>query len=139
MYELIKEVITSKSYELTDMLKKIDTLWVEGKIDEPQRDELIQLARENANPEESKPEVTARLTKLEFDVKTLDERVKKLEGGGGVSPEPGPEYPEFVLGKSYYKGDKITYAGEHYECIYTDGMPCVWSPTDYPDGWKKVA
>ena len=94
MYELIKEVIASKSYELADMLKKIDTLWVEGKINEPQRDELIQLARENANPEESKPEVTARLTKLEFDVKTLDERVKKLEGGGSVSPEPGPEYPD---------------------------------------------
>lgn len=138
MYELVKEVIASKSYELTDMLKKIDTLWVEGKIDEPQRDELIQLARENANPEESKPEVTTRLTKLEFDVKTLDERIKRLEDGGSVSPEPGPEYPEFVIGKFYYKGDKITYDGKHYECIYADGMPCVWSPTDYPSGWREV-
>lgn len=138
MYEVIKNVIDSGDYELVDMLNKIDKLWIEGKLTEDQRNELITLARENADPEESKPEVTARLTKLEFDFKTLDERVKKLEGGGSVSPEPGPEYPEFVLGKSYYKGDKITYAGEKYECIYTDGLPCVWSPADYPDGWKKV-
>lgn len=55
-----------------------------------------------------------------------------------VDPSPEDQYPEYVVGKSYYKGDKITYGGERYECIYTEGLPCVWSPTDYPAGWKKV-
>ena len=28
MYEIVKNVINSKTYELTDILTKIDTLWV---------------------------------------------------------------------------------------------------------------
>ena len=32
-------------------------------------------------------------------------------------------------------GDKITYNGKKYECIY-DG--CVWTPDAYPAGWKLV-
>ncbi len=56
----------------------------------------------------------------------------------GVDPSPSEEYPEYVVGKSYYKGDKITYSGEKYVCIYNDGLPCVWSPADYPAGWEKV-
>ena len=55
-----------------------------------------------------------------------------------VDLSPEDQYPEYVAGKSYYKGDKITYGGERYECICTEGLPCVWSPTDYPAGWKKV-
>lgn len=32
MYEIIKSVIQSGRYELTDMLTKIDTLWVQGSL-----------------------------------------------------------------------------------------------------------
>lgn len=32
MYEIVKNVITSGQYELTDMLKKIDTLWLQGGV-----------------------------------------------------------------------------------------------------------
>ena len=39
-----------KNYELTDMLIKIDTLWVQGSLMEQQRTELISLARQNADP-----------------------------------------------------------------------------------------
>lgn len=37
MYEIVKNVIMSKRYELNDMLKKIDTLWVQGDITEEQK------------------------------------------------------------------------------------------------------
>ena len=30
MYEIVKNVINSKTYELTDILTKIDTLWCRG-------------------------------------------------------------------------------------------------------------
>lgn len=36
---------------------------------------------------------------------------------------------------AYNTGDKITYNGKHYECIF-DG--CVWNPAEYPQGWKEV-
>lgn len=45
MYDIIKNVITSGSYELTDILKKIDTIWLQGTLTEEQRTELIDLAR----------------------------------------------------------------------------------------------
>ena len=32
MYEIVKNVINSKTYELTDILTKIGTLWVQGSL-----------------------------------------------------------------------------------------------------------
>ena len=34
MYEIVKNVIESGQYELTDMLKKIDTIWFQGTLDD---------------------------------------------------------------------------------------------------------
>ena len=50
MYEIVKNVISSKRYALVDMLKKIDTLWVRNDITEEQRKELVALAQANADP-----------------------------------------------------------------------------------------
>lgn len=44
MYEIFKNVINSKEYSLEDILKKIDTKWVQSEITDEQRDELITLA-----------------------------------------------------------------------------------------------
>ena len=41
MYEIFKNVINSKRYNLDDMLKKIDTFWVQGDITEEQKNELV--------------------------------------------------------------------------------------------------
>lgn len=53
MYEIVKNVIASGRYELADMMKKIDTLWVQGDISDSQKAELEKLATENA-PEQKK-------------------------------------------------------------------------------------
>lgn len=45
------------------------------------------------------------------------------------------EPSQWASGVSYQIGDKITYNGEKYECLLAN---CVWSPTDYPSGWKKM-
>lgn len=51
MYNIIKLVIQSKQYDLTDILHKIDTIWVQSSITDEQKEELETLARENADPE----------------------------------------------------------------------------------------
>ena len=48
MYEVTKNVIRSGSYELTDMLGKIDTLWLQGSLAEGERLDLIAMARAKA-------------------------------------------------------------------------------------------
>ena len=127
MYEILKEVITSKRYELTDMLRKIDTLWAQGDLDDEQRTELIALAQGNADMTQ---EVNV-LTKIE----ELEQRVRALETG---NTEPGEAYPDYVVGKWYYNGDKITFEGVKYKCIAPDGAVCTWSPTEYPTYWELV-
>lgn len=129
MQKIIEKVIESKNFELSDMLKKIDTLWVQGSIDDAMRKILSDKARNNANVQSS----IDILTKLE----ELDKRIKALEEAG--KEEPTEDYEEYVAGKWYYAGDKIFFEGKNYVCIAPENIACVWSPTEYPAYWEEIA
>lgn len=146
MYGIIKPVIERKNYELTSILKKINTLWAENELSDEQREELIELARENADPKNSYATLEKQVDSLFENMgkmgKTLTEVLKRLVAleGGEVEPEePTEEYPPYVQPSgahdAYKFGDKITYNGKKYTC-QKDG--CVWTPDDYPQGWKLV-
>ncbi len=129
MYDIIKSVIQSRRFELSDMLRKIDTLWVQGNITDEQRTELINLARENADPEMSN-DLAAR-------IEDHERRLRTLEGGGTVPPTS--EYPEYQPNRVYVKGDKVMFKGKKYICVlneYTDKT--TWSPEDYPGYWQQT-
>lgn len=133
MYEVVKNVIGARNYELGDMLGKIDKLWVQGSLSDEKREELLTLARRNAQVGNS----VDMLAKLE----ELDKRVKVLEAallGGGSSGDDTSEatYPEYEGGKWYYNGDIVSFEGATYQCIAPDGVVCVWSPSGYPDYWE---
>lgn len=127
MYDVIKDVINSRRYVLADMLHKIDTIWAQGDLDDEQRTELIALAQGNAD--------TAQEVNMLAKLEDLEQRVRVLETG---STEPGEAYPDYVVGKWYYSGDKITFEGSKYNCIAPDGAVCTWSPTEYPTYWELV-
>lgn len=139
MYDTIKDVINSGRYELNDMLHKIDTLWVQGDLDDDQRDELVELARENATPEQTYAPIQEQIDQAFAQISALDTRIKALEAGGSepTDPEPEDEWPELVqptgAHNAYSNGDKITYNGKHYISTM-DGN--VWSPDAYPAGWQ---
>ena len=142
MYAIIKSVINSGNYELTDMLSKIDTMWVQGSITDEQRMELTALARDKATPEATYAPLQEQVDALAVRIDALTQRVVALEGGGtaGDTPTtPVDEWPEFVqptgAHDAYYTGDQITYNGKHYICKM-DG--CVWPPDVYPAGWQEV-
>lgn len=130
MYEIIKNVIQSGRYVLTDMLTKIDTLWVQSSLSDNERTELIDIARSGVDPAQG-VDVLAKLS-------DLDNRVAALERAGATDPGPGEEYQEYVAGKWYYKDDKITYNGNKYICTAPEGVVCVWSPDEYPAYWQLV-
>ena len=130
MYEIIKNVIQSGRYKLTDILAKIDTLWVRSSLTDDERTELMNLARSGADLTRG-VDVLAKLS-------DLDKRLKVLENAGTTDPEPGEEYPEYIPGKWYYKGDKCTYKGSKYICTAPDEVVCVWSPEEYPAYWQLV-
>ena len=138
MYEIFKNILNNKKYELVDILNKIDEFYIQDSLTKEQKEELEEEARKNANPVNSYAPLEERLEVLESRVDYLE---TKLSSQGQTSPEEPSEeeYPEYVqptgAHDAYHVGDKITYNGKHYECVY-DG--CVWTPDAYPQGWKLV-
>lgn len=149
MYKIIKQVILSKNYELSDMLMQIKKNCVRGDITEEQETELLALARENALPENSYAGVQRQIdtlfekfNSLEGIVTVHTEEIAKLKGEE-LLPQPEPEeYPEYKqptgAHDAYHTNDKVTFNGAHYICIAPEGTAVVWSPADYPAYWKLV-
>lgn len=139
MYNIIKSVIESRNYDLKDIVGKIDKRCLEGSITEEERDELIAMSRDNAKAENSYAPWQVQIEKLASEVKVLKAEVDTLKNGGSVEVEPAEEYPEYVQPTgghdAYNVGDKISYNGKKYECLANG---CVWSPKDYPQGWKEI-
>lgn len=130
MYNLAKKVIESKNFELSAFLKKIDVLWVQGSVTDSEKEELIALARKHADVQNSM-DVFAKLEELDRRVKALEEERVNVEA-------PSEEVDEYVVGKWYYNGDKVTFEGSVYECIAPMSYPCTWSPSEYPAYWQNV-
>lgn len=140
MYKIIKAVIESKRYELSEMLTKIDTFWVQGTLSEEEHTELVTFARENALPENSYAGIQEQLTTLFKTVAELEQRVATLEGAS--EEESSEEYPEYVqptgAHDAYKIGDKVTYNGNRYLCVAPEGVAVVWSPDVMPDYWHLL-
>ncbi|HIS57137.1 MAG TPA: hypothetical protein IAB48_10865 [Candidatus Fimimorpha excrementavium] len=156
MYEIVKAVILEGRYELSDLLKKIDTLWVQGGLTEEEKTELVQLAREEATPENSFAGIQKQMDTLFTNLAEIAKQVgentltiasikAKLEEQGTVvpdpEPEPGEEYPEYVqptgAHDAYHNGDKVTYQGKKYHCIAPEDVAVVWPPDVYPAYWEE--
>lgn len=142
MYEIIKNVILAENYELVDILKKINTVWIESNITDEQKQELDELARTNAKAENSYAPLQEQLDNTNARIDSLEERIAKLEGETTEEPtEPveDDEYPEFKQPSgahdAYNIGMGCTFNGEKYICLING---CVWDPITYPAGWQKV-
>ena len=159
MYEIVKNVINSKRYNLDDMLKKIDTFWVQGDITEEQKKELVTLAQTNADPTQSNAPLQKQIeaiakqqNELKDTVTTLSATVQKIketvESGGTVVPEPEPpvveEYPAWesyngIPPVKWQKGSKCNHNGFNWESMVDNN---VWEPGAFGVGeeiWRKVA
>ena len=143
MYEIIKNVIEAGNYELGDMLKKINTVWIESNITDEQKKELEELARTNAKAENSYAPLQEQLDNANLRIDSLEERIAKLENGQATE-EPSEtveddEYPKYKqptgAHDAYNIGNKITYNGKRYICQMNG---CVWTPDAYPQGWQEV-
>ena len=141
MYEAIKNAINNTEFELATTIEKIDILWIESKLTEEQRNELIELAREKANPENSCAPLQEQINTIFTILEEHNTRLNKLEGVEEPTEpeEPVDEYPEYVqptgAHNAYNTGDKITYNNKKYVCKING---CVWNPDVYPQGWEEV-
>lgn len=147
MYDIIKNVIQSRDYELRDMLYKINKMYIESYITEEQKSELDELARTNANAVNSYAPVQEQIDNLYDELSQIKSQLNTLleetEEGTEENPSEPPvttdEYPEYVQPTGahdcYNTGDKISFNGKKYVCKING---CVWDPDTYPAGWEKV-
>ena len=132
MFNIFKNVIETSDFDLRDIFNKIEESYIKSSLSKEEQEQLEEMARQHAKPENS-------YASLQSQIDDLATRVAKLEGEVSPEPEPGDEYPEYKQPTgshdAYKIGDKITYKGNHYECIFDN---CVWNPDEYPSGWKEV-
>ena len=112
MYNSVLIVIQSGEYNLSDLTKKIDTLWLKSYLTDDERESLTKLAIEKANPDAGLPSFSERMAALE-------KRVSKLEGNFSSGGDSGSsDWPEWVqptgAHDAYAKGSQVTHNGEKY-------------------------
>lgn len=136
MYNSVLIVIQSGEYNLSDLTKKIDTLWLKSYLTDDERESLTKLAIEKANPDAGLPSFSERMAALE-------KRVSKLEGNLSSGGNSGSsDWPEWVqptgAHDAYAKGSQVTHNGEKYVSQINAN---VWEPGVFGSEslWTKQA
>lgn len=144
-YEDLRAQISSGDFKLQAMLDKLTRLYIEDMLTEEEYDDLMQLARDNANPDKDIEEnadiikqLMQHVTMSEEKLKDLEARVAKLEDPEAEPEEPVVTYEEYDPHKWYYKDMTCSFEGKNYICIAPEGVVCTWSPAGYPSYWKLV-
>lgn len=127
MYTIISNVIKSRNYELNDMLRKIDTIWVQGSLTDEERGELVELAQSNADPARSYAPLQEQINQAVDRIKALAGRMAKLEAGEEPEPEEWPEWYKWdgVGRVPWQNGSKCTHNGVRYISRVDNN---VWEP-----------
>ena len=142
IYNDIATVIGNGGYDLSDLLHRIDVIYVSGRLTDAEREDLYVLACAGADPDDSLPDVTERVGAVEERVAELEARVTAIEDGtmtpGSQEPPVEEEWPEWVRPTSkdtqYHKGDKVSFEGAHYVCNKNN---VVASPAENPKSWIR--
>lgn len=125
MYDIIKNYIKTETYNLEELTKKIDKMYIEDKLTESERDELIQFATDNAR-DEKQVDLYKKLVDLEH-------RIVALETADFVVWENGYTTKQGETVKYDYNGD-----GELDLLRYDGGRSYTALSPGKIDGWHVV-
>lgn len=142
MRSTFERIIRNGSYDLEQMLRRINYYHAEGKLTDEDREQLTALARGEA-PNALKLDGKAEILALWREIRTLQARVTALESGGkepGETPgDNSADFPEYVqptgAHDAYQTGQGITWNGQRWRSLIDNN---VWSPDVYPQGWARV-
>lgn len=138
METIIRDTINTGRFNLTELIRKINKLYVEDVLTDAQRDELIAQAQSHADPHQSYGKWQDAIDGIMENIRALTERVTALDGGAS-SPPPEDEYPPYTqrYGHNPYQvGDKMTYTdGKRYINKQPNN---VYPPDVMPSYWELV-
>ena len=142
MRSTFERIIRNGTYNLEQMLRRINYYHAEGRLTDEDREALISLARGEA-PNALELDGKAEILALWREIHTLQARVTALEDGivepGETPADDSESFPEFVqptgAHDAYQQGQGITWNGQRYHSLIDAN---VWSPDVYPQGWELV-
>ena len=142
MRSTFERIIRNGTYNLEQMLRRINYYHAEGRLTDEDREALISLARGEA-PNALELDGKAEILALWREIHTLQARVTALEDGivepGETPADDSESFPEFVqptgAHDAYQQGQGITWNGQRYRSLIDAN---VWSPEVYPQGWELV-
>lgn len=150
MYEIVRSVIQNGTYDLKEILGKIDTLWVQGSLTDGERQELISMANQKADPENSRAPfqdqintLFANVAEITSSLEEIKRRVDILEGGEPPVDPPTEEYPtwyrwEGIGAIPWQKDSKCSHNGKKWISHVADN---IWEPGAagvYETIWEEV-
>lgn len=123
----VKDVILRGDFVLDDMESKISRLWIEGRLTDDERNELITLAAEHAK-DVFQTNVLERLAKAEHDIWELQ--------------HPITQYRIWAKGMDVLKHEIVRYDvtgdGEYDLCQYNGGRASTVSWIGGIEGWNML-
>lgn len=134
MADILRRVINSGGLTLSQVSERIETMYISGRINAEERDELTGLMHEKARPENEAGDYKVMYRALAEKYNELEKRVKVLEAAGGEA-EGGEEgtqaIPEWKpwdgVSAGYKLGDVVAHGGKIWENMLS-GMGNVWEP-----------
>lgn len=122
---------------LNEMLNRIDMYHIEGKLTDEERQMLYDEATAQAvdhfadqlNVSETIVSLDRRINALEDAVTAINARLGEDENNEEETVQ------DFIDGRWYYNGDRVSFNGVIYTCSAPDGFPVVWSPATTPQYW----
>ena len=127
-YRIIKNFVLTGDYVLEDVEGRINALWIEGKLTDEQRAEMLDLAADHAK-DVFNTDVLARLADLEL-------RVYNLE-------YPVDQFPVWQTGQTSIKGQPYRYDvtgdGELDLCQYNGGRTSTSLSIGKIEGWHLLS
>ena len=124
----LEQVISRKDYVLSEMEERIDRLWLDGKLTESDRDELMQAAADNAR-DSLQIDVVAKFAEIERRLYNLEfpTDIYPIYEQGQVS-ERGVVYRADVTGDGEY--DLVRYDGGRQSTSLSIGKIEGWHMLD---------
>ncbi len=125
MYEVIKSVIATGGYKLTQIQHKIKKLYILGDLSEEQMDELVVLAAGGVSVDAERPENLELIRDLAEKIAALESRVAVLEGTEG-SDESNIWKVWDGISTDYQQGAVVSHNSQLWESVFAGQN--VWEP-----------
>ena len=125
--EYVKQVIARRDYQLSGLEERINKLWLDGKLSEDDRDELLQLAADNAR-DDMQIDIVARIAQIEQDIWELKHPVDIYRIW-----EPQMQVQQHEIVRYDVTGD-----GEYDLCQYNGGRAYTALSIGKIEGWNLL-